>query len=533
MAVRQYVGARYVPIFMGDYDPEFIYEPLSIVTYNLNSYTSKKAVPAGIVPTNTEYWALTGNYSGAVSNLENRMSELEDGVEALGERYPRRAYFRPEDYGAIVNDPDTDCSLAIKAAILAAQEAGGIVLLSAGVYHCVVPIVIPNHLQCVRIIGTGSSNNGSTEDVRGTCLLYEGTGTFIHFGGGLWNCELRDFDLVSTVNGTTLMRLSRDLSGDFARTTRTKFSNLLFQYTGIGLHCSNAAYLDIDECFFRSEETFVGMNKTGLLFDDHNEYVNITRTRITVHLISDLDGVVYNSAAIKIIEGTHFYFYNLDMTHADIGIYLPLTSDTGTVAFVDVIDCDMAYVHYGVWVTLDSVSLQMLNTRQLVITAEDSFDPRNRAFKIDKIAGGSAYSARMQCLDTWIRLGDQAMTYWVEATGTSLFPGACKFTFNGSQVPKVNYGPQTEIGYDHSNFGTSGAITGNLDDYKYSGFAPVRFKADSTSSPGFECMVLCYASAVTTIQIALPISHNQSIAFRIYYKSGDSWSAWQTLAKST
>lgn len=73
MATRQYIGARYVPLFMGNYDPATIYEPLSIVIYNNATYTSKKEVPVGILPTDTTYWALTGNFNGYISALDTKI----------------------------------------------------------------------------------------------------------------------------------------------------------------------------------------------------------------------------------------------------------------------------------------------------------------------------------------------------------------------------------------------------------------------------------------------------------------------------
>lgn len=72
--IRQYIGARYVPIIDGEYNSEKVYEPLTIVTYNGSSYTSKKTVPAGTLPTNTEYWALTGNYNAQVAELSERIN---------------------------------------------------------------------------------------------------------------------------------------------------------------------------------------------------------------------------------------------------------------------------------------------------------------------------------------------------------------------------------------------------------------------------------------------------------------------------
>lgn len=71
----QYVGARYVPKFFENPNgsAEWIsgvpYEPLTIVTYLGNSYTSKIPVPAGINVTNTQYWAATGNYNAQLQNV--------------------------------------------------------------------------------------------------------------------------------------------------------------------------------------------------------------------------------------------------------------------------------------------------------------------------------------------------------------------------------------------------------------------------------------------------------------------------------
>ena len=66
MTVREYIGARYVPVFMGDWDITADYEPLSIVQYQGNSYTSRQSVPHGVQITNTQYWAVTGNYNAQV-----------------------------------------------------------------------------------------------------------------------------------------------------------------------------------------------------------------------------------------------------------------------------------------------------------------------------------------------------------------------------------------------------------------------------------------------------------------------------------
>ena len=90
---RQYIGARYVPIFgrIGEesiaWDNTAPYEPLTVVTYEGNSYTSRTYVPAGIDITNATYWALTGNYWAQieqyrqeVAQYNGRITDLEDAL---------------------------------------------------------------------------------------------------------------------------------------------------------------------------------------------------------------------------------------------------------------------------------------------------------------------------------------------------------------------------------------------------------------------------------------------------------------------
>ena len=85
MALHQYIGARYVPKFYENslgtsaWEAGVIYEPLTIVTYNGNSYTSKKLVPANIgnPSVNTSYWVATGVFNQQLGTLENRVTELE------------------------------------------------------------------------------------------------------------------------------------------------------------------------------------------------------------------------------------------------------------------------------------------------------------------------------------------------------------------------------------------------------------------------------------------------------------------------
>lgn len=81
MATNRYIGARYVPMFIGVWDNTREYEPLSIVSYLGDSYTSKGYVPIGIDITNTTYWAKTGDFNQQLANLEAVIEQIQDSLE--------------------------------------------------------------------------------------------------------------------------------------------------------------------------------------------------------------------------------------------------------------------------------------------------------------------------------------------------------------------------------------------------------------------------------------------------------------------
>lgn len=79
--VREYIGSRYVPKFMGDYDPTQEYEALCVVDNGSGtSYISKVPTPAGTPLTDTTYWIIYGAASGAIINLQNQIDDMNDGT---------------------------------------------------------------------------------------------------------------------------------------------------------------------------------------------------------------------------------------------------------------------------------------------------------------------------------------------------------------------------------------------------------------------------------------------------------------------
>lgn len=77
-----YVGERYIPKYEGTWDETKDYEGLVIVNYNNSSYVSKRPVPAGIPVTNVDYWALMSNFGGKLTELEEKVSEIEREIDS-------------------------------------------------------------------------------------------------------------------------------------------------------------------------------------------------------------------------------------------------------------------------------------------------------------------------------------------------------------------------------------------------------------------------------------------------------------------
>lgn len=95
MAVTQYIGARYVPLFYTNPDDGsnnwhsgVAYDPLTIVTDINQSYTSKIPVPAtiGRPSENPTYWIMTGAYNAQVEQLITDVADITEAVDDLNDK---------------------------------------------------------------------------------------------------------------------------------------------------------------------------------------------------------------------------------------------------------------------------------------------------------------------------------------------------------------------------------------------------------------------------------------------------------------
>lgn len=169
--IIQYVGARYVPLFADpiEWNSSATYEPLTIVTYMNASYTSRKQVPAGIEPTNNEYWALTGNYNAQVE-------EYRQEVESLKTSFNNNIFVNVLDYGAI-GDGIADDGPAFQQAVNSGK-----------------PVFVPtNNNQSYRINTTvncpaGTKMFGESPTFQYVPITASGIGIYVTAAVG-FNCE--------------------------------------------------------------------------------------------------------------------------------------------------------------------------------------------------------------------------------------------------------------------------------------------------------------------------------------------------------
>lgn len=173
--VMQYIGARYVPKFFVNSDNNnewrsgVEYEPLMVVTWNSNSYTSRRYVPTNIgnPSENPEYWVATGMYNSQINELAGRVNSLETGLSDIQEEVDGIVSQNSGEPVNVLtlgvdNTGVQDCS-----AILNAATAEHTLYFPDGTYRLAAPFNIQN-----SIFGSNGSRPGFTQStVTGTVFL--------------------------------------------------------------------------------------------------------------------------------------------------------------------------------------------------------------------------------------------------------------------------------------------------------------------------------------------------------------------------
>ena len=144
--VRQYVGARYVPVFANplEWSDTREYEPLTIVTYQGNSYTSMQYVPTSISIADTAYWALTGNFNAQVEAYRAEVRAFDDRINANAATINANAAAIKANAAAIAQEK-TDRTTNV---MLAFGDSYGVDTISQGPVWCE---ITANKLQATEL----------------------------------------------------------------------------------------------------------------------------------------------------------------------------------------------------------------------------------------------------------------------------------------------------------------------------------------------------------------------------------------------
>lgn len=84
-----YIGPRFILKFADPivWNANTQYEPMIAVMYQGNSYISRTYVPAGVVPTNEEYWAPSGMYNAQIEQYRREVHEFDGRITAVENSY--------------------------------------------------------------------------------------------------------------------------------------------------------------------------------------------------------------------------------------------------------------------------------------------------------------------------------------------------------------------------------------------------------------------------------------------------------------
>lgn len=314
-----YIGARYVPIFEGQWDNSKTYEPLVIVEYQGNSYTSKTYVPIGADINNTDYWALTGNYNAQVEAyrqevlaLRNQVNAFQTGIDTLNKEAPNYAWVNVlhipfEGLESLKGDGVTNDAPALNALIayLKSNNIYARIYFPRSVYLLNSPITIDtNHLYFE------GEEKGGTEfkcNVTNVTMFTISNARFIKFENiAFW---MRDID--NTFVNTFV---------SIQTTNQVEFSYCMMYDAKFPLIINNGAGTHLFELVISTNNVFyadaIGIQMTGL--NNSTRFTNV---------IINQRGNTGNTRCLYISEKIQDIFIN-HLETAGGAIAVEITSDT-------------------------------------------------------------------------------------------------------------------------------------------------------------------------------------------------------------
>lgn len=344
---RQYVGARYVPKIMGEWDKNIPYEPLSIVTYKGNSFTSKIPVPTKVDINNETYWVNTANYNAQVEEYRREVKLLTcwvtpqmfgatgngvtDDTDAFIQAFTHKTVLIPNGTYVIKK------GLTFAGNIIGADETNTVILfkdLSADEYALTITANFTS-INNLTIIGEYEANSASSKNFNGvkcdhvwnlnfTNLQVRKFTTALYLNyswNNLFKCSTFSSCETGILGSSEINNVVLD--GCFIKYnnngfikkdgTNVNLTGCDFSYNNIGYTQEGIGITSVESCYFEDNGTsiyqFYGLKPTDL---------------ITIHGCSFYSGKREDETVIKISNGE----YRLkECFFKNIGNYTPFLSN--------------------------------------------------------------------------------------------------------------------------------------------------------------------------------------------------------------
>lgn len=369
MAVTQYIGSRYVPLFADpiEWSASNTYEPLTIVIHEGNSYTSKQAVPADIDISNEAFWALTGNYNAQVelyrretalakATADDAQADADAAQADIDTLLPKADFSAVNTVKKYVDDsvasvaelmPSTDFSAenTIKKYVDDSVSAVADILPldffdAANTVKKYVDDSIVAHNQ--SYVGSyGAQENNPDVDWADVLDKIADVSDTVYFGSGSWDLG-EGIEIPSTIknvfgNGATLYTSADDTPDYLVNVNAiTRFSGLNF--TGDGkvnkllssLTADAGNRLQVDDCNFNN----VGRGNFAI----YNEYIGLMCNACRFNNSSLYPGgTAIKTHTDNIVNGCKFFRFDFDIAAFGVNCnncYFWHTTDTQGCVFV-------------------------------------------------------------------------------------------------------------------------------------------------------------------------------------------------------
>lgn len=244
---RQYVGARYVPKIMGEWNKALQYDALCVVTYKGNSFTSKVPVPSNIDINNKDYWVNTGNYNAQIEAYREDVTTLQNEFNF------KNTYLNVKEFGAI-GDGNTDDTTAFEKALTEAQKSGKTLFIPIGTYIISDTITLSN-IKGVNIVGERFSEKNISNSTK---IMFTGTNSLLKIYGA-YNFKIENVSFFGNSNNK-IINFSY-LSDEEKNVINSRLGFVYFNGVGF-FDCVNAiefnspsGYVYLNECYFRCAGT--------------------------------------------------------------------------------------------------------------------------------------------------------------------------------------------------------------------------------------------------------------------------------------